>query len=114
VKQLYRDGECPTEKTGYSKAKYPHRKPSVIDRFVEGGKLNQLRLMLQNYLSNGFARVRFGMHNKREIFGACSGKMLHFISLGWFKYCLAALACQAGKPGTVPVKKYDSLSATIG
>ena len=40
--------------------------------------------------------------------------MLHLTSLGWFKYCLAAFAGQAGKPGTIPVNKYDSLCATIG
>lgn len=114
VKQLCRACECPTEKTGYSQAKYPHRKPSTIDRLVECGKLNQLKSMSQSYLRNGFARVRFGMHNKRGIFGACPGEMLHLISLGWFKYCLAAFAGQAGKPGTIPVKKYDSLCATIG
>ncbi|KAI2513242.1 hypothetical protein MHU86_1280 [Fragilaria crotonensis] len=114
VKQLCRACECPTDKTGYSQAKYPHRKPSVIDRLVNGGKLRQLQLMSLNYLSNGFTDVRFGLHNKRGIFGACPGEMLHLISLGWFKYCLEAFSDQAGKPGTIPVKKYDSLCATIG
>jgi hypothetical protein len=31
IKQLCRACECPTEKTGYTQAKYPHRKPTVID-----------------------------------------------------------------------------------
>jgi hypothetical protein len=114
VKQLCRACECPTDKTGYSQAKYSHRKPSVIDRLVNGGKLKQLQLMSQNYLLSGFTDVRFGLHNNRGIFGACPGEMLHLISLGWFKYCLEAFSDQAGKPGTVPVKKYDSLCATIG
>ena len=114
IKQLCRACECPTDKTGYSQAKYPHRKPTVIDRLVNGGKLRQLQLMSQNYCFSGFAEVRFGLHNNRGIFGACPGEMLHLISLGWFKYCLEAFSDQAGKPGTVPVKKYDSLCATIG
>ena len=46
VNQLWRACECPTDMTGYSQARYPHRKPSVIDRLVEGGKLNQLKLIL--------------------------------------------------------------------
>jgi hypothetical protein len=115
IKQLCRACECPTDKTGYSQAKYPHRtKPAVIDRLVRGGKLLQLQSMSQNYLLSGFRDVRFGFQNKRGIFGACPGEMLHLISLGWFKYCLAAFSDQAGKPGSVPVKKYDSLCAKIG
>ena len=114
IKQLCRACECPTEMTGYSQANYPHRKPTVIDRLVKTGKLRQLQLMSQNYLSNGFTDVRFGLHNNRGLFGACPGEMLHLISLGWFKYCLEAFSDQAGAPGTVPVKKYDSLCATIG
>jgi hypothetical protein len=47
------------------------------------------------------------------IFGACPGEMLHLISLGWFKYCLEAFAAQAGK-GSVALKKYDRLCATLG
>ena len=54
------------------------------------------------------------MHNKRGIFGAFPGEMLHLISLGWFKYCQEAFTGQAVEPGTVPVKKHDSLCATIG
>ena len=114
IKQLCRACECPTDKTGYSQTKYSHRKPFVIDRLVNGGKLKQLQLTSQNYLLSGFAGVHFGLHNNRGIFGACPGEMLHLISLGWFKYCLEAFSDQAGKPGTVPVKKYDSLCATIG
>ena len=114
IKQLCRACECPTDKTGYSQAKYPHCKPSVIDQLLNNCKLKQLLFMSQNYLSNGFTGIWFGRHNKRGIFGACPGKMLHLISFGWFKHCLEALSDQAGKPRTIPVKKCDSLCATIG
>jgi hypothetical protein len=41
--------------------------------------------------------------------------MQELISLGWFKwYCLEVFFDQSGKPGTIPVKKYGSLCATIG
>jgi hypothetical protein len=70
--------------------------------------------MSQNYLSNGFTDVCFGLHNNRGLFGDCPGEILHLISLGWFEYCLEAFTDQAGLPDTVPVKKYDSLFATIG
>ena len=114
VKELCRACECPTDKTGQSQAKYPHCKPSVIDRLVNAGKLMQLQLMSLNYLSNCFINVRFGLHNKRGIFCASPGKMLHLISLGWFKYCLEPFSDQTGKPGTISLKKYNSLCATIG
>jgi hypothetical protein len=70
--------------------------------------------MSQNYLSNGFNKVRFGLHNDRGIFGACPGKMLHLVSLGWFKYCLEAFSAQAGGPTSLALKKYDSLCASLG
>jgi hypothetical protein len=69
--------------------------------------------MSQNYLKNGFEGVRFGMHNKRGIFGACPGEMLHLISLGWFKYCLQAFSVQAG-PKSQALKDYDALCAKLG
>ena len=113
IKQLCRVCECPTLLSGYSKAKFPHRKPKIINRLVRSGDLEGLKDMSQNYLSNGFNQVRFGQHNDRGIFGACPGEMLHLISLGWFKYCLEAFAAQAGAK-SVALKQYDSLCAKIG
>jgi hypothetical protein len=69
--------------------------------------------MSQNYLKNGFEGVQFGAHNKRGIFGACPGKMLRLISLGWFKYCLQAFSAQAG-PKSQALKDYDVLCAKLG
>jgi hypothetical protein len=48
----------------------------------------------QNYLRNGFDEVHFGQYNRRGIFGACPGEMLHLVSLGWFKYCLQAFSAR--------------------
>ena len=73
-----------------------------------------LRAMSQNYLSNGFDKVHFGLHNDRGIFGACPGEMLHLVSLGWFKYCLEAFSAQAGGKASLGLKKYDSLCASLG
>jgi hypothetical protein len=114
IKQLCRVCECPTLESGYSKAKYRHRKPAVIDRLVRSGNIQGLRAMSQNYLSNGFNKVRFSLHNDRGIFGACPGEMLHLVSLGWFKYCLEAFSAQAGGPTSLALKKYDSLCASLG
>ncbi|KAI2512754.1 hypothetical protein MHU86_1542 [Fragilaria crotonensis] len=54
IKQLCRACECPTLESGYSKAKYRHRKPAVINRLVRSGNVRGLQGMSQNYLSNGF------------------------------------------------------------
>jgi hypothetical protein len=99
--------------TGYSKSKFPHRLPKKIDALVCKGSSNQLQLLSQNYLKNGFADVGFSLHNQRGIFGACPGEMLHLVSLGWFKYCLLAFAAQAG-PTSVALKQYDMLCAKLG
>jgi hypothetical protein len=123
VKQLCLACECPPHLSGYSKAKFNHRKPAAINRLIYGAhsveskigvttNLNALKNMSQNYLRNGFGLARFGSHNDREMFGACPGEMLHLVSLGWFKYCLEAFASQAGGKNLVAVKRYDSLCAT--
>ncbi|KAI2493083.1 hypothetical protein MHU86_21467 [Fragilaria crotonensis] len=69
VKQLCRICECPSYLTGYSKSKFPHRLPKKVDSLVQRGLTAELQSMSQNYLKNGFEGVRFGMHNKRGIFG---------------------------------------------
>jgi hypothetical protein len=89
--------------TGYSKSKFPIAFPKN-DTLVCKGSTDQLPLLSQNYLWNGFADVQFGLHNQRGIFGACPGEMLHLVSLGWFKYCLLAFAAQAG-PTSVALKQ---------
>ena len=114
IKQLCRACECPTLESGYSKAKYRHRKPAVINRLVNSGNLWGLQGISQNYLSNGFNKVRFGLHNDRGIFGACPGEILHLVSLGWFKYCLEAFSTQAGGPTSLALRKYDRLCASLG
>ena len=71
--------------------------------------------MSQTYLKNGSEGVRFGsMHNQRGIFGACPpDKILHLISLSWFKYCLQVFSAQAG-PKSQALKDYDVLRAKWG
>ena len=113
VKQLCRICECPSYLTGSLKSKFFHRLPKKVDSLVQRGLTGKLQSMSQNYLKNGFEGVRFGMHNKRGIFGACPGKMLHLISLGWFKYCLQAFSAQTG-PKSQALKDYDVMCAKLG
>ncbi|KAI2495724.1 hypothetical protein MHU86_18783 [Fragilaria crotonensis] len=113
IQQLCRICECPTNLTGHSKSKFPHRSPHGINELVRMGKTDQLKMLSQNYLKNGFDEIQFGLHNRRGIFGACPGEMLHLISLGWFKYCLEAFSAQAG-PKSLALKQYDMLCANLG
>ena len=106
VKQLCQIRECPSYLTGFSL-------PKKVDSLVQRGLTGKLQSLSQDYLKNGFEGVRFGMHNKRGIFGACLGEMLHLISLGWFKYCLQAFSAQAG-PKSQALKDYDALCAILG
>jgi hypothetical protein len=112
VKQLCRVCECPTNFSGYSKSKFAHRLPKDINKLVEGGHLDKLKSLSQNYLKNGFDSVQFGLH-KSGIFGACPGKMLHLILLGWFKYLVEAFASQAGST-SIALKHYNWLCTTLG
>ena len=114
IKQPCRACECPTLESGYSKAKYCHRKPTLINRLVRSGSLQGLQGMSQNCLSIGFNEVCFGLQNNRGIFGSCPGEMLHLVSLGWFKYYLEAFSAQAGGPSSLALKKYDSFCASLG
>jgi hypothetical protein len=114
IKQLCRACKCPTEMTGYSKSDFSHRKPAHMGGLVKTGDIESLRAISQNYINNGFNKVRFGQHNARGIFGACPGEMLHLITLGWFKYCLESFSHQAGaKKGkkSVGLELYDTLCA---
>jgi hypothetical protein len=113
IQQLCRICECPTNLTGHSKSKFPHRLPNGINELVRMAKTDQLKMLSQNYLKNGFNEVQFGRHNRRGIFGACPGEMLHLISLGWFKYCLEAFSAQAG-PKSLALRQYDMLCANLG
>ena len=71
VQQLCRICECPTNLTGHSKSKFAHHLPNVINELVRMAKTDQLKMLSQNYLKNGFDQIRFSMHNRRGIFGAC-------------------------------------------
>jgi hypothetical protein len=53
------------------------------------------------------------LHNKRGIFGACPGELLHLILLGWFKYLLKAFTSQAGS-ASIALTQYDWLCTTLG
>jgi hypothetical protein len=116
VKQLCRVCKCGSHPPIWVvKGKVSPPEASYNQQVGEIGDLIGLKDMSQNYLVNGFDQSHFGLHNARGIFGgACPGKMLHLISLGWFKYCLDAFCAQAAGSTSLALKQYDSLCASIG
>jgi hypothetical protein len=115
VLQLCRVCECPAELSGDSKAR-DHRKrtPVVVNRMVRHRRLDSLSSSSQQYLKNAFDDIRFGFHNRRGIFGACPGEILHMVLLGWFKYAIESFFVQAGSQTGETVKSYNTLCNNIG
>jgi hypothetical protein len=114
VSQLCRVCECPTEKSGWSKGRdFTKQTPAAVNDLVQRGNLEGLKLKSQHYLLNAFDTVRFGQHDKRGIFGACPGEILHLVLIGWFKYVVESFFAQAGK-NSIAVQKYITLCHDIG
>lgn len=107
VAQLCRICECPTHLTDYSKAKFPFRVPSKVN--ARKGDQEELRAISQQNLLNAFDHINFGSHNKRGIFGACCGEILHMIQLGEYKYILEAFFDQVGKDSSACQELKDFL-----
>ena len=113
VAQLCRSCVCPTEKSGYSKARaYAKRTPHSVNQMVANRQYSSLKANSQQFLINAFDSVRFGAHNNRGIFGACPGEILHLVLLGWFKNVLDSFFKQIGK-ASESARRYDNLLLDI-
>ena len=114
VSQLCRECECPTDKSGWSKGRnYTKRTPAVVNALVQRGNLAGLKVKSQRFLLNAFDSVHFGQHNKRGIFGACPGEILHLVLFGWFKYVVESFFAQPEK-NSIAAQKYSALCHDIG
>lgn len=67
-----------------------------IKRLVDRGDLGKLKDWSQQDIVNAFHPLRFGLHNKMGIHGACPMEMLHQILLGVFKYVRDCFFIQIG------------------
>ena len=84
VKQLCRNCEVPLVETDMWSAKYPFKTKTKIQKLVERGEVEKLRLMSQHCLTNAWYKVRFNLGNDRGIHGATPFEKLHHIDLGIF------------------------------
>ena len=99
--------------SGCSKARdYARRNPHIIDKLVREKKFPELKAMSQQYLNHAFDKVRLGMHNDCDIFGACSGEILQLMFIGLFRNAVDSFFIQIAKD-SVLAKKYDTLLLDI-
>jgi hypothetical protein len=105
VAQLCRVCECPTMKSGWSKARqFAKRKSSKVNQLVRAKNFTLLQQKSQHMLVNAFDSIRFGAHSDCGIFGACPGEILHLVLLGWFKYVVKSFFKQIGQNGVAATK----------
>ena len=99
VSQICHYCTCPTNDTDNPKANYAPKTVPMIKKLVERKDLDGLKELSQQYLDNAFYLVRFGLHNKRGIHGACPIEMLHALLLGLFQYSRDIFFVHIGKTG---------------
>jgi hypothetical protein len=83
---LCRYCECPTDKSDDPKADYPLKTKKKIERLVRNKRLDKLQKLSQHNIENASYKLRFGLHNKQGVHGACALEMLHALLLGMIKY----------------------------
>ena len=84
--QICRYCTCPREDCDKILAEYPYRTERDIKLAVQRNDKAQLQEWSQHPIDNAFHGLRFGLHNKRGIHGACPMELLHMILLGIFLY----------------------------
>lgn len=91
----------------------PHRTIKMIKRLVERNDLQRLKELSQHPIHNAFNDIRFGLQNKRGIYGATPVEMLHGLLLGIFKYTRECFFEQIG-PESQAASEIDGLCKLYG
>ncbi len=86
VRHVCRYCHCPTDLADDPRVNYAPKTQAEIQKLVDGGKLEQLQAISQQYIKNAWYDVRFHQANAMGIHGACPSEKLHAIQLGIFKY----------------------------
>ncbi len=113
VRNLCRYCLCPTEDTDNVKANYPYKTEPMIKKLVDKKDVEGLRAMSQQPFPNAFHGLRFGLHNKRGIHGACVFELLHAMLLGTYMRIRDCFFEQIGKT-SVPAKDINALAKMYG
>ena len=113
VAQLCRYCECPTNESDNPKAHYRLKTVTKIKGLVARKDENALKNLSQQLIDNAWCAVRFGLHNKQGVHGACPMDMLHAMLLGIFKTVREEFFVQLGED-SVHAKNIDALAKVIG
>ena len=97
ISQLCRYCQCPNDKTDDPQDKSKYKTEPMLRKLYEANNQVKLKQMSQINAKNAFHGLRFGLHDKRGIHGACPWEMLHAILLGIFVYVRDCLFMQVGK-----------------
>jgi hypothetical protein len=84
-----------------------------MKKLFENRDVEKLRSMSQSCIPNAFHNLRFGLHNKRGVHGACPFELLHAVLLGIFKYARDCLFEQLGE-SSAGAKDVNALAQEIG
>ena len=113
VGQICRYCTCPTQDSDLCLKTYPYKTEPMIKRLITQNREAELVAMSQKNIDNAFYGLRFGLHNKRGIHGACPLDMLHSMLLGVFKYIRECFFFQIGDTSN-PAAEMNSLAKLFG
>jgi hypothetical protein len=113
IQQLCRYCKCPNKDTDNQMANYGYKEEPMLRKLFENNRAEKLKELSQIGVQNAFHGLRFGLHNKRGIHGACPVEMLHAILLGIFMYTRDSFFQQMGATSTT-AKRVNELSRKVG
>ena len=113
VANLCRYCTCPTAESDLINAKHSAKTQDKIADLIGRRSLDRLKQMSQHDIDNAFYKIRFGLHNKQSIHGACPMEMLHAMLLGVFKRVREGFFAKVGKDSDL-AHSIDSLASIIG
>lgn len=93
---LCRQCECPFNQSDISGSKFRFRYSYRVKNLITKGSVQQLKDDGLWPVVNAFDHIRFGFHNKRGLFGACPGEILHMLQLGLFQFVIVSYYQQIG------------------
>ena len=113
VKQLCRYCTTPNDLTDSCVYKFRLKMEAHIMGLCRRNDVEALRAMSQHCMEYACHGLRYGLHNKQGIHGACPIEMLHQILLGIFKYLKEEFFNQLGKDSAL-AEEINSLCTMIG
>ncbi len=88
---------CPSADADNVNANYKLKTEADIQRLVDREDLHKLKQWSQQNIQNAFYKMRFGLHSKQGVHGACPMELLHHILLGIYQCGRDCFFLQIGK-----------------